>query len=236
MDKAVISFRKRRAARLRKRGWHSDANTWYVYWVLSNEFGVDTSKMEPPEAWEKFNELKKQGKSEVKNIGSESVKVGYGKDTKSFIDGYIKKHPEIEKEAKKYSGYLQRIKDFEKDNPNAEYGTYDMATGKTKNTTGYCVTFHQNKGADDPFGRYDDDMYSKMIAITMRELGCDSVNLGYYGNPEISFEVQDRKAALKFMREHNQDSVYDSKAEACIYNKYFDEEENPIRGWTVGGD
>lgn len=57
-----------------------------------------------------------------------------------------------------------------------------------------CCTFHQNSSADVPFEKYDEVTYAKLIAICLKEfheLGIPketiSLNIGYYGNAEVSF-------------------------------------------------
>ena len=163
------------------------------------------------------------------------IKVHGPKETKKYIDSYLKAHPEaakkIRKDAKKYSDALRRVRDFQKDNPDAENGTYSAATGKpVKVDSGYCVTFHQNNKIGDEFGGYDDKTYAMMAAVAKHELGSDDVYIGYFGNPEISFNCKNYQQAKRYCIEHNQNSLYDAKRHVLWINEHWDERTNPIKG------
>jgi len=163
------------------------------------------------------------------------VKVSGPKDAKKHIESYMKDHPEavkqIKADAKKYSDALERVKNFQKEHPDAEDGTYNIKTGKLENPTdGYCLTFHQNNKIGDELGGYDDETYAMMAAITKHELGSDDVYIGFFGNPEISFNCKDYQHAKKFCVEHNQYSIYDAKMGREWVNDLWDEETNPIKG------
>ena len=123
-----------------------------------------------------------------------------------------------------------KVDNFLKDHPDAEnYNTYDTK-GNVKNIKdGYCVTFHQNNTETDPLGAYTDEDYAKMVAIAMHELGADEVNIGYYGNPEVSFVCKDEKTAKEFAVKHNQESVYNASTGRTLHNKKWDPNLNPIR-------
>ena len=160
-----------------------------------------------------------------------AMKVGGPKATRSFTDTYLKEHPEVAKEVPKYMDVRKKVANFLKDHPEAEnFNTYDAETGKVKNiSSGYCVTFHQNNTADDPLGGYTDEDYAKMCAIAMHELGAKGVNIGYYGNPEVSFECDSEEAAKRFAVEHNQQSVYNASTGRTLVNKQWRKDLNPIR-------
>ena len=160
-----------------------------------------------------------------------TMKVGGPKGTRKYVEEYMKDHPEVAREATKYMGVRQKVANFLKDHPEAEnFNTYDAETGKVKNIdSGYCVTFHQNNTADDPLGGYTDEDYANLCAIAMHELGANGVNIGYYGNPEVSFECQSEDAAKRFAVEHNQQSVYNASTGRTLKNKQYDPKLNPIR-------
>ena len=153
------------------------------------------------------------------------------KRSREFMMEYVGKNPEVLKEAKKFMDIRRKVNDFVKDHPEAEnFNTYDSETGKVKNIdSGFCVTFHQNNTADDPLGGYSDNDYAIMCAIAMRELGADGVNIGYYGNPEVSFVCNDETAAKEFAVKHNQQSVYNASTGRTLVNKQWDMSTNPIR-------
>lgn len=153
------------------------------------------------------------------------------KGAKKYIKSYTEKHPEIKKEARKYRDVLSRVKNFTKWNPNAEdYNTYNAITGEKMNVeSGFCVTFHQNTPGSDVYAGWSDDDYASMIAISMKELGAKSVNIGYFGNPEVSFVCNDENAAKSFAIKHNQHSVYNANTGRTLKNKRYNEELNPIR-------
>lgn len=160
-----------------------------------------------------------------------SLKVGGPKGARKYIEEYFKAHPEVAAESAKYMDVRRKVQDFLKDHPEAEnFNTYDAETGEVKNiTSGFCVTFHQNNSADDPLGGYSDKDYADLCAIAVRELGASGVNIGYYGNPEVSFECQSEKAAKTFAVEHNQHSIYNASTGRTLKNKQYNPELNPIR-------
>lgn len=150
------------------------------------------------------------------------------KQTREFIEWYKEEHPEIIEEIPKYMSVLDDIKRFHSKYPDADNGTYDAVTGELVETSGYSVTFHQNYRLDDLYGGYSDEDYAAMCAITKKEVKSDSVYIGYYGNPEVSFVCQDRDLAMAFAVQHNQKSIYDSERDEEIYNKYYSSSTNPI--------
>ena len=118
--------------------------------------------------------------------------------------------------------------------PEAEnYNTYDIhqnGYNVADLEAGYCVTFHQNLAADDPFSGYTELEYAAMVAIALRELGTDKVYIGYFGNPEISFCCMDKEAALRFAVRNNQNSIYCVTTDETLVNPKWDGSLNPIRG------
>lgn len=140
--------------------------------------------------------------------------------TGEFIEWYISEYPTVKKEIPKYRGILSKIKEYNK----AEYGTYDILTGKKTELNGYSVTFHQNS----PEG-YTDEEYAAMCAISKRELGSDSVYINCYGKPEVGFICKSKSLAMDFAVKHNQQSIYDSEKDETIPNKYWSRETNPIK-------
>lgn len=155
---------------------------------------------------------------------------------RGYVRQYMKAHPEARKQikadAKKYADAMKRVKNFQKDHPNAQAGTYSADTGEPVNVdSGYCVTFHQNHKVGDEYGGYDDRTYALMCAVTKHELGSDDVYIGYYGNPEISFNCKNYQQAKKFCVAHNQHSIYDARRH-CLWKNTegWDETYNPISG------
>ena len=221
-----------------------DASQRLVY-GLCKKYGIKLPKgTEPPEAWKILEE--KVGKSPEEfftgaegsfaEVGvwkrtSSEVSVKGPKECKKFIKNYAKKHPEIVEKAKKYKGVLAKVKNFTKDNPDAEDGTYSATTGKMVDVnTGYCVTFHQNYTTDNVFGGYDDDDYATMSAIAVNELESKDVYIGYFGNPEVSFNCSSFEKAMVFAVDHNQHSIYDCDAGRVVKNPYYNPKKNPIEG------
>lgn len=206
--KAVIKYKARRDGRLKKRGFR---------------FDLEWDENKHPRA--------KDGKFASGGGSGGKIEVNGPKECKSFIKKAIKKYPGIDKEFPKYKGVLAKVRDFEKNNPGAEDGTYDALTGKYKEVnSGHCVTFHQNLAIGDEFGGYDDDDYAAMCAIAMKELGAKEVNIGYFGNPEVSFVCEDEGVARDFARRHNQHSVYNAETGELWENPDWDEKTNPIKG------
>ena len=205
--KAIQRYHIRRDGRLRRRGFRFDVE------------------------WEENKHPRGKDGRFTSGGGSSNIKIEGPKASKKYISGYLKKHPEIKEEIPKYKGVLAKVRDFEKDNPGLEDGTYDALTGKPKEiNSGFCVTFHQNLGIGNEFGGYDDDDYAAMCAISIKELGADGVNIGYFGNPEVSFVCRDGEKAREFARAHNQQSVYDAETGRIWVNEDWDEEKNPIKG------
>ena len=154
--------------------------------------------------------------------------------TKEFIEAYVREHPDIIWDAFDYDFYFEIVQYFTEKYPEAEnYNTYYLSeTGydEAEMSAGYCVTFHQNLTADDPYGGYTLEEYAVMIAIAMRELEAEAVYLGYFGNPEISFLCMDKEKALRFAVQHNQNSIYCVSTEETLVNPKWDSSLNPIRG------
>lgn len=181
--------------------------------------------------WEESDHPRDENGKFTSGGGSSKIQVGGPKASKGFIKEYLKKNPDIKKEVPKYKGVLERVKNFDKDHPGIEDGTYDAFTGESiDQKDGYCVTFHQNFAIGDEFGGYDDDDYAAMCAIGVKELGCDKPNIGRFGNPEISFNCKDFNKAKSFAIEHNQHSVYDVANDDLWINPYYDRKKNPIEG------
>lgn len=197
--------------------------------------------------WDFNDKHDKLGRFAPKNGGSSGgktaeemtktdIKVRGPKESRKHIQAYLKAHPEAVKEiradAKKYADALERVKKFQTDHPDAEYGTYSASTGKMVDVTdGYCVTFHQNHKIGDEYGAYDDKTYAMMAAVTKHELGSKDVYIGFFGNPEISFNCKDYQHAKRFCIEHNQHSIYDAKTHQLWVNREgWDEKYNPIKG------
>ena len=174
------------------------------------------------------------GKS-AEEMTKSDIKVNGPKETKKYIESYLKAHPDAEKtvraDAKKYADALQRVKRFQKDHPDAGYGTYNMLTGELENPSdGYCLTFHQNHEIGNEFGGYDDETYAMMAAVAKHELGSKDVYIGFFGNPEISFNCKNYQQAKRYCVEHNQNSIYDAKRHCLWINENWDESTNPIKG------
>lgn len=161
-----------------------------------------------------------------------SIAINGPSETKAYVDDYIKKHPEVAEEAKKYKDVLEKVQNFQKNNPNAEEGTYSAVTGELVNpSSGYAVTFHQNKTADNPYGAYDSDTYAKMCAIAKRETGSSDVYIGYFGNAEVSFNCSSPGKAMTFATQHNQHSIFDCSRFEVVENKQYNKATNPIEGY-----
>jgi hypothetical protein len=161
-----------------------------------------------------------------------SIQVDGPGATKAFVDDYVSKHPEIEEEAKKYKDVLDNVRNFQKNNPNAEEGTYSAVTGELVNpTSGFAVTFHQNQTADNPYGAYDSDTYAKMCAIAKKELGSSDVYIGYFGNAEVSFNCSSAGKAMEFAVQHNQHSIFNCSTFEVVENiTKYNPKTNPIEG------
>lgn len=189
------------------------------------KFAKTDSRQKLLEVLKKRNGQKAQDKS-----GEPKIKIDGPKHTNEYIRDYVKKHPEIVKEAKKYEGVLDTVKNFRKLYPNAPDGTYSATTGKPVNiTSGYSVTFHQNYTLEDPYGAYDSHTYALMCAIAKKELGSEDVYIGVFGNPEVSFNCKDKKTAMRFMVEHNQHSIYDCEKGCTEWNPRHNMASNPVK-------
>jgi len=165
-------------------------------------------------------------------LDTESIQVAGPGMSRLFVENYIRENPEIIWDMFRYLEMLEAVQTFTETYPEAEnYNTYDLATGEVMDLqAGYCVTFHQNLAADDPFGGYTPEVYAAMIAITLNELGAETVNVGYFGNTEISFVCMDKEVALRFAIRHNQNSIYCVSTEETEYNPKYNSELNPILG------
>ena len=161
----------------------------------------------------------------------ESVKVAGPTKSREYTKSYIAKHPKVAKMAEKLKHVRSMVQNFAKDHPDAEEGTYSATTGKpVEDMKGFCVTFHQNLAKDDPFGGYTDDDYAEMCAVAMDELGCSDVNIGYFGNPEVSFTCEDPQKAMDFAIKHNQHSIFNTNNFKTMKNPYYRKSLNPIEG------
>ena len=166
---------------------------------------------------------------EMFRTAKDEIKVKGPADTGRFMDEYEKQHPGTREKAKEYTDVMSSVQNFQKDHPGVADGTYNAITGELDNpTSGICVTFHQNKTAQDPYGAYTPQDYAEMCAVTMQETGAKSVSIGYFGNAEVSFNTSDKQKAVQFCVEHNQHSIYDCETGATIRNPYYKKELNPI--------
>lgn len=160
--------------------------------------------------------------------GGKAIAVDGPGQTQAFIDKYVSAHPEVAKEAAGLTGVLDEVKNFQKRHPGIEDGTYDAVTGRSVDASGFCVTFHQNDSLEDPYAAYTASSYAAMSAIAKRELGATGVNIGYYGNAEVSFTCSNYDKAMKFAIEHNQESVYDSiRGEIITNDSFYNKKTNP---------
>ena len=154
--------------------------------------------------------------------------------SKQYVENYLRENPDLIWEVSNYLPYYDMVQHFTEMYPDAEnYNTYcakETGLEVVNMEGGYCVTFHQNLAADDPYGGYTKEEYAAMIAITIRELDADGVNIGYFGNPEISFVCMDKEKALRFAVAHNQNSIYCVSTDETPVNPKWDGSLNPIRG------
>ncbi len=152
--------------------------------------------------------------------------------SKAYIESYLRENPDIIWEIPKFLGVLDLVQHFTEHYPEAEnYNTYEALTGAVKNQDkGFCVTFHQNLTAETPFDGYTDIEYAALCAIALRELDADTVNIGYFGNPEVSFTCLDKEKALRFAVQHNQNSIYCITTDETPVNPRWDGSANPIKG------
>ena len=167
-------------------------------------------------------------------IDEEDVQIAGPKKTALYVENYVREYPDIIWEIADYLYVLDMVANFTSMYPEAEnYNTYELTSSgirKADLAAGYCVTFHQNLTADDPFGGYTPAEYSAMVAITLRELDTDCVYIGYFGNPEISFVCMDKETALRFAVRNNQNSIYCVTTEETPVNPKWNSSLNPIRG------
>lgn len=218
---AIKRYHKRVDKRLDKRGVKFDGHRY--------DFNEKHDKLG------RFAPKSGGGAKTAEEMTKADIKVNGPKESKKYIQSYLKAHPDAEKQirsdAKKYKDAMQKVRNFQKENPNAEAGTYSAADGKMVDVNdGYCVTFHQNHEIGNEYGGYDDETYAMMAAVAKHELGSDDVYIGYFGNPEISFNCKDYQKAKKFCVEHNQNSIYDAKKHCLWINDCWDEKTNPIKG------
>lgn len=182
---------------------------------------------------------------------NDGIQVSGPKDCQKYIDKYKKeqwtqvglrqKHTgalkTLDQEALQYNNVKKDVANFEKivkdKYPGDKYhdGTYDAVTKEKINLTkGYCVTFHQNNAANDPLGGYTDKQYAQMCAISKQALGAKSVNIGYFGNAEVSFVCDSHQKAIQFAIAHNQQSIYNNARGTVEVNPFYNPETNPIGG------
>lgn len=224
--KAIKRYHRRVDRRLAARGIRFDGNRWEENEHPRAKDGKFTSgNGATPKSTDPKTKL-----STAKP--APAIRVNRPKETKSFIDDYFSKHPEVKGEAEKYKDVFENVTKFTERFPNAEdENSYDPITGeKVDVASGFCVTFHQNFKIGDEFGSYDSDTYAAMCAITMKELGAERCYIGYFGNPEISFNCPDEETAKRFAVEHNQHSVFNAETFELWENPYWDESTNPIKG------
>ena len=158
-----------------------------------------------------------------------SIAVDGPRQTQAFVDRYVSAHPDVAKDAAKLTDVLDNVMNFQERNPGIGDGTYDAVTGRPVDASGFCVTFHQNDSLDNPYAAYTSSSYAAMSAIAKRELGATGVNIGYYGNAEVSFVCDNGKRAMAFAVQHNQQSIYDSVSGVVIKNDaYYNKNTNPI--------
>ena len=114
-------------------------------------------------------------------------------------------------------------------------GTYDLRTGESKNyDSGYAVTFHQNEPDKDGklksiFGRYTPEEYDRLTNEIAEKYDAD-VNVGVFGNPEVSFHIDNLQDAAKIAMKYNQQSLWCFKTGKAILFSGYDRSQNPIEG------
>ncbi len=168
------------------------------------------------------------------DVADTEVLVAGPQMTRQFIENYVRENPDVIWEAFGHLYYYEVVQSFAELFPDAEnYNTYYVTEDGYETAemdAGYCVTFHQNLTADNPFGGYTAQEYAFMIAITLRELDAEGVYIGYFGNPEISFLCMDKEKALRFAVQHNQNSIYCVSTDETPVNPKWDGTLNPIEG------
>lgn len=123
------------------------------------------------------------------------------------------------------------------------FGTYDINTGETKAYKGgYCFSFHQNEPDEDgnfksSYGRYTAEEYDNLTNDIAEKYDLP-INVGVYGNPEISFYTEDKTLALEMAKKYNQQSVYDCAADDIIKTPaaFYDKTQNPMPPDNYEGD
>ena len=228
--RAIRRYHKRVDARLAARGKRFDGNRWEEDKHPRAKDGKFASGNGGPSRQSESKPAANAAGS-AKTVAKSRIELDGPSGSKGFADKYMASHPDVAKEASKYRGVLNKVKTFKAD----EDGTFSATTGERLDLTeGFCVTFHQNLKIGDEYGAYDDDTYSKMCAITKHELKSSDVYIGYYGNPEVSFNCPDEKTAMDFAVRHNQKSIYNCKTGKTILNKHYNPETNPIEGDNDG--
>jgi len=168
------------------------------------------------------------------DVADTEVLVAGPQMTRQFIENYVREHPDIIWNVFGFLYYYEVVQYFADMFPDAEnYNTYyidENGYQTAEMDSGFCVTFHQNLSADNPFGGYTAQEYAFMIAITIQELDAEAVYVGYFGNPEISFLCMDKEKALRFAVQHNQNSIYCVSTDETPVNPNWDSTLNPIRG------
>lgn len=168
------------------------------------------------------------------DVLEEKVLVAGPQMSRQYIENYVREHPDIIWEINDYLFVYDLVQHFTEEYPEAQnYNTYTVDENgyRVKEMdSGYCVSFHQNLSVDQPFAGYTPEEYAAMVAISLRELDTDEVNIGYFGNPEISFRCMDKEKALRFAVQHNQNSIYCVSTDETPVNPKWDGSLNPIRG------
>jgi len=229
---AIKRYHKRVDRRLAERGIRFDGNRWEESEhprAKDGKFTDGSDNAGAPEVKEKKSIPTEKTSSAMTKA---DIKVNGPKESNAYIESYFKQHPEVQKEAEKYKGVLDNVMQFTKKFPDAkDEHSYDAITGEEVNVDkGHCVTFHQNFKIGDEYGGYDSETYAAMCAIAMHKLGAEKCYIGYFGNPEISFNCPDKETARQFAIEHNQHSVFDAETFELWENPNWDEGTNPIKG------
>jgi len=104
---------------------------------------------------------------------------------------------------KEYKKKLDKL-----NSPDVPDGTYDLETGKSKEyKTGCSVTFSM-------IGmKFTDEEFQNLVD-KFKKADHDTIDAGKFeGEPEISFNVDDRKTALELAGRYNQIAIYDCQEE-----------------------
>lgn len=101
-------------------------------------------------------------------------------------------------------------------------GTYDLETGKERHyTDGYQVSFQEETTERKGHGSYIEDTdYDRIVESLKKELGVDP-DLGRWGEPEISFKVDDFNKAMSVARRHNQEAIWNHATGEPVINPDF---------------